>query len=335
MQKLAPRGRPPASPLLPNTEAASALQAINVKPAQIVELAHMPLATVAAVIADGRARSGIRDLAGWVVSLLRTHRDYGWKITPPAPAPDSPEARQAAFVRYAADQGAEQQAAPSDSERWFDHPPPPTPADSALNIMKLWNTVLATMQVQVSRPEFNTWIRRAMLLSIENSVATISAPSAFVKEGLENRYAGALRELIRMLVGFPIQMRIVIHEQNTAAGPVDEVQELAVPVPNPPEEAALADAVGQSTPPPAADPRPDWISAAQWGTLPAMLRAALIGSTVVDGTVQALSPHLTKLIEMRYAREVAALITAVEPGLCLASATRVASAKDHDPPLTV
>ena len=70
----------------------------------------MPLATIATAIEDGRARPGIRDLAGWVVSLLRTHRDYGWKITPPAAAPYLPEALSATFARYAAEQAAEQRA---------------------------------------------------------------------------------------------------------------------------------------------------------------------------------------------------------------------------------
>src|SRR6266511_3742752 len=79
-----------------------------------------------------------------------------------------------------------------------------------VNLTKIWNSTLGTMQVQISRHEFNTWLRRATLLSIENGVATIGAPSAFFKEGLENRYIGPLRELIGNLVGFPVQVRVVI-----------------------------------------------------------------------------------------------------------------------------
>jgi hypothetical protein len=304
---------------LPDTEAAAALQAINVKPAQIIELARMPLVTVEAAIADGRARPDIRDLAGWVVSLLRTHRDYGWKITPPAPAPDSPDDLRAAFARYAAEQEAEQRTVVAGIERRFDDSPLPRPADVSLTTMKLWNTVLATMQVQVTRPEFNTWIRHAILLSIENGIATISAPNAFVKDGLENRYAGALREAIRMLVGFPIQLRFVIREQHVATRPVNEVDELATPPAGPPEESVPTIAAQQASPS-AIGHRPDWISAAHWSSLPTMLRAALIGATLSDGIVQAISPRLTRLIELRYAHEVAALILA---------------ARDRDPPPTV
>src|SRR3954453_22729260 len=77
----------------------------------------------------------------------------------------------------------------------------------AVNLTKIWNSTLGTMQVQTSRHEFNTWLRRASLQSVENGVATIGAPSAFFKEGLENRYSNPLRDLLSNLVGVPLQVR--------------------------------------------------------------------------------------------------------------------------------
>ncbi|MFO7166749.1 MAG: chromosomal replication initiator protein DnaA [Chloroflexota bacterium] len=79
-----------------------------------------------------------------------------------------------------------------------------------MNLTKIWNATLGTLQVQTSRQEFNTWLRRASLISVENGVATIGTPSAFYKEGLESRYSGALRELLSSLVGFPVTIRVVI-----------------------------------------------------------------------------------------------------------------------------
>jgi hypothetical protein len=86
---------------------------------------------------------------------------------------------------------------------------------------------------------------------------------------------------------------------------------------------------------PAPDHCPSWISAEQWFTLPAMLRAALIGSAVMDGAVQLRSLHLARLIEMRYAREMAALIAAPDLGSSLVGGALATSAKDHNPPLIV
>ncbi len=77
-------------------------------------------------------------------------------------------------------------------------------------LVRLWNRVLNTMQVQMSRHEFNTWVRRTSLLSIANGVATIGTPSAFFKEGFENRYTGAVRGLISDLYAPVSQVRVVI-----------------------------------------------------------------------------------------------------------------------------
>lgn len=82
-----------------------------------------------------------------------------------------------------------------------------------ITLVRLWNRVLNTMQVQISRHEFNTWIRRTSLLSIANGVATIGTPSAFFKEGFENRYIGAVRSLISDLYIPVKQVRVVITEE--------------------------------------------------------------------------------------------------------------------------
>src|SRR5512145_322690 len=60
---------------IPTTETAQLLRTIGVRPAQICELAEQPLDRVKAAIIDGQTRL-VRDLAGWVVTLLRDARDY-------------------------------------------------------------------------------------------------------------------------------------------------------------------------------------------------------------------------------------------------------------------
>jgi hypothetical protein len=81
---------------------------------------------------------------------------------------------------------------------------------SRTSLVRLWNYVLNMMQVQTSRNEFNTWVRRTSLLSIANGVVTVGAPSAFNKEGFENRYLGAVRDLISDLYIPVDQVRVVI-----------------------------------------------------------------------------------------------------------------------------
>jgi chromosomal replication initiator protein len=91
--------------------------------------------------------------------------------------------------------------------------------EACVNLTKIWNAALGTLQVQTSRQEFNTWLRRASLISVDNGVATIGTPSAFYREGLESRYSGPLRELLSSLVGFPVAVRVVIASPSFRADP--------------------------------------------------------------------------------------------------------------------
>jgi DnaA-like protein len=200
-------------------------------------------------------------------------------------------------------------------------------------LVRLWNDVLATMQTRITRHEFNAWIRPATLQSVDQGIAIIRAPNARIKDGLEQRYITPLSDLLTALLGASIHVHVTVQveaegtDQYTgsvggAAPAVVLAQSPAAQARSGAEEAAASTEVpvavsAPSAPPaPAPDHRPDWISAGQWTALPAMLRAALIGSTVADGVVQAISPHLTSLLETRYAREVAVLIAAVERAPC-------------------
>jgi hypothetical protein len=55
-------------------------------------------------------------------------------------------------------------------------------------------------------------------------------------------------------------------------------------------------------------PIPSWIAAARWLTLPLMLRAALLGSTLEQGILRGATPVMTGLLTGRYQAEVAALL---------------------------
>src|SRR4051794_21053363 len=82
--------------------------------------------------------------------------------------------------------------------------------EAYVNLMQIWQATLGTMQVQTSRQEFDTWLRGTTLLALESGVATVGTASAFYKEGLENRYMAPVRHSLGDIVGYPVQLRIVI-----------------------------------------------------------------------------------------------------------------------------
>jgi len=278
---------------IPATPTTQLLRTINVLPEQLIELAEMPVDIVQAAIEDGKARPGVRDLAGWVVKLLRTHRDHGWKISPPAPHLDSPEDLRMVFARYAADQEAARRVDLPSDQPWFP-PPAPTPLNMPGALIRLWNNVQAALKAQVSRAEFDAWIRRLSLLGVEHGVATIMTSNALAKAAIEDRYLGMLRDLLGTFTGEPLEVRVLLNPNAPA-------ERRGAPAANAPAHAESDVSNLEGCPP--------WIAAERWATLPAMLRAALASSELVDGEVRCRSPHLGRVLQTRFAREEDELIS--------------------------
>jgi hypothetical protein len=103
-----------------------------------------------------------------------------------------------------------------------------------------------------------------------------------------------------VLAGFPVQLRIII-------GALHRELEPAADPPAMPQAGVAPPAARAPDP----DHRPGWIGAERWDGLPAMLRAALIGSAAIDGEIRAASPHMDRVLRTRYVREVSELIDAV------------------------
>ncbi|MDE2144957.1 MAG: chromosomal replication initiator protein DnaA, partial [Patescibacteria group bacterium] len=53
---------------------------------------------------------------------------------------------------------------------------------------ELWKSVLSELEIQISRPNFLTWLKNSRLLDVKNDVAVISLPNYFTKEWVENKY---------------------------------------------------------------------------------------------------------------------------------------------------
>jgi chromosomal replication initiator protein len=84
-----------------------------------------------------------------------------------------------------------------------------------VNLNQIWQAALGTIQLQTSRQEFDTWLRGTTLVALDGGMATVGTSSPFHKEGLENRYLAPVRRSLGDIVGYPVQVRVVI-----ASGPV-------------------------------------------------------------------------------------------------------------------
>jgi chromosomal replication initiator protein len=61
----------------------------------------------------------------------------------------------------------------------------------------LWKTVLAEMELTLSRANFTTWFKGTSLLSYNNGSLLVSVPNGFVKEWLENKFHKQIFQILR------------------------------------------------------------------------------------------------------------------------------------------
>lgn len=74
----------------------------------------------------------------------------------------------------------------------------------------LWTTILNELKPTVSTGNFNTILNPTKLLSLEDDIATIAAPSQMILGLLQNRFAGKITELLNKQTGQTIDILFVI-----------------------------------------------------------------------------------------------------------------------------
>jgi chromosomal replication initiator protein len=66
-----------------------------------------------------------------------------------------------------------------------------------MDLNDFWKNVLGEVEVQVSRPNFVTWLKNSRLVNKQDGVALVSLPNSFAKEWVENKYHKILLGTLR------------------------------------------------------------------------------------------------------------------------------------------
>ncbi len=57
-----------------------------------------------------------------------------------------------------------------------------------MNLEQLWRAVLGELELQISKPNFLTWLKSSRLTEKDDGTAVVSLPNGFAKEWVENKY---------------------------------------------------------------------------------------------------------------------------------------------------
>jgi chromosomal replication initiator protein len=91
------------------------------------------------------------------------------------------------------------------------------------SLENFWNQVLEQLQLQLSRPTFETWIKPAVLEQLEADRLVICTPNPFARNWLQKYYVKTIAEVAEGLLGHPVEIQIVVRstEATETAGATD------------------------------------------------------------------------------------------------------------------
>ncbi|MDX2099959.1 MAG: chromosomal replication initiator protein DnaA [Leptolyngbyaceae cyanobacterium bins.59] len=94
-----------------------------------------------------------------------------------------------------------------------------------MTVESLWEQVLERLQLQLSRPTFETWIKTASAQNLENGCLVICTPNPFARNWLQKYYVKTIAEVVQDILGqsVDIQITIVQGDENAVNANASEV----------------------------------------------------------------------------------------------------------------
>ena len=74
----------------------------------------------------------------------------------------------------------------------------------------LWSQVLERLQLQLSRPTFETWIKTASAEQLENNCLVIRTPNPFARNWLQKYYIKTIADVVQDILGHPVEIHITV-----------------------------------------------------------------------------------------------------------------------------
>ncbi len=74
----------------------------------------------------------------------------------------------------------------------------------------LWRQVLERLQLQLSRPTFETWIKTATAEQLEDNCLIIRTPNPFARNWLQKYYIKTIADVVQDILGQPVEIHLTV-----------------------------------------------------------------------------------------------------------------------------
>jgi chromosomal replication initiator protein len=118
-----------------------------------------------------------------------------------------------------------------------------------ITLDNLWTKVLERLQIQLSRPTFETWIKTAVAEQLDDNCLVIRTPNPFARNWLQKYYIKTIAEVVQEVIGHPIDIHITIAQGDDAIDNADMFWPLPFhenPADPPPTSQTVAPTTGNS-----------------------------------------------------------------------------------------
>jgi chromosomal replication initiator protein len=75
------------------------------------------------------------------------------------------------------------------------------------NARQIWSAALGQLQLEIPRPNYETWLKPTSIVGLEDDILTISTPSPFAAEMLEKRLSGTILRTVSRVAGRKLEVQ--------------------------------------------------------------------------------------------------------------------------------
>lgn len=99
-----------------------------------------------------------------------------------------------------------------------------------LPLESLWSQVLERLQLKLSRPTFETWIKTASAEQLENDCLVICTPNPFARNWLQKYYIKTIADVVQDILGHSVEIHITVAKGDNSSQLIDAEVSWPMPV---------------------------------------------------------------------------------------------------------
>ena len=91
-----------------------------------------------------------------------------------------------------------------------------------MNSQMAWQAALGQLQMDMPKASYDTWVRNTKVINASEGIFTIGVQNAYARDWLDSRLTSTVSRLLTGLLGFPQQVRFIVHHHEDVEGELED-----------------------------------------------------------------------------------------------------------------